>query len=93
MAAAEQTLDHQLREDPARRALISERQEAVRQEIQRLESRQRDALQLAYFEGLTHREIAEQLELPLGTVKTHIRNGLRVLRSALKSLGDSDGMQ
>ncbi|MGI9428922.1 MAG: sigma-70 family RNA polymerase sigma factor [Bythopirellula sp.] len=92
-ASAEQTLDDQLREDPAQRALASERQQAVRQEIQRLESRQRDALQLAYFEGLTHREIAEQLELPLGTVKTHIRNGLRILRSALKSLGDSDGMQ
>jgi RNA polymerase sigma-70 factor (ECF subfamily) len=91
-AAAEQTQDDQLREDPAQRALVSERQEAVRQEIRQLESKQRDALQLAYFEGLTHREIAERLELPLGTVKTHIRNGLRVLRSALKSLGDSDGM-
>ena len=92
-ATVEQTRDHQHRGDPAQRALVLERQEAVRHEIQQLESKQRDALQLAYFEGLTHREVAERLELPLGTVKTHIRNGLRVLRSSLKSLGDADGMQ
>jgi len=37
---------------------------------------QRDALALAYFKGYTHRQIAETLDQPLGTIKTRIRGGL-----------------
>jgi RNA polymerase sigma-70 factor (ECF subfamily) len=49
-----------------------------------LNHRQREAMELAYFEGLSHQQISERLAAPLGTVKTHIRQGLTRLRSVLR---------
>lgn len=52
----------------------------AREALGRLDPRQREAVQLAFYHGLKHTEIAELLGLPLGTVKTRIRTGLLHLR-------------
>lgn len=49
-------------------------------------------LQLAFFGEMTHEEISRRLDLPLGTVKSHIRRGLIELRNRLKEVnGDASG--
>jgi RNA polymerase sigma-70 factor (ECF subfamily) len=57
--------------------------EKVRGALQDMAPTQRSALELAYFEGLTHSEIAERTGEPLGTIKTRIRAGLLSLRKVL----------
>jgi RNA polymerase sigma-70 factor, ECF subfamily len=61
----------------------SRRADAVRQAMEGLPVLQRLAVELAFFDGLTHAEIADQLEVPLGTVKTRVRQGLLKLRDSL----------
>ena len=59
------------------------RREAVQRALSSLPPEQLEPIGLAYFEGLTHVEIAERLVLPLGTVKSRLRLGLEKMRSAL----------
>jgi RNA polymerase sigma-70 factor, ECF subfamily len=71
--------DFESRLDLKRRAL------RVRELIGELQPQQRRAIELAYFEGLSHSEIAAKLQEPLGTVKSWIRNGLLKLKEGLQT--------
>ncbi|MDQ3382868.1 MAG: ECF RNA polymerase sigma factor SigK [Actinomycetota bacterium] len=55
----------------------------VRRAVADLGDRHKEAIELAYFHGLTHREVSERLGLPLGTAKTRIRDGLSKLRQQM----------
>jgi RNA polymerase sigma-70 factor, ECF subfamily len=57
---------------------------SLRQALSRVAPDQRRAIEMAYFGGLTYEETARRLELPLGTLKSRIRSGLRTLRSLLE---------
>ena len=69
---------------PLADTLLAENRGLVRHALSQLDTNQRQALESAYYEGLTHSEIAEKLGKPLGTVKTYIRQGLIRLREALR---------
>lgn len=58
--------------------------EKIRGELSAMPAPQRSALEMAYFEGLTHTEIAAKTGEPLGTIKTRIRTGLQALRKAFE---------
>lgn len=60
----------------------------VRLALQSIPEEQRRAIVAAYFDGLSHTEVAEALGQPLGTVKTRIRTGMAALRRALAASGD-----
>ena len=69
--------------DPADTAQASEQAWALHECLRKLEGRQREVVSLAYLRDLSHAELAEQLQLPLGTVKTWIRRGLDQLRGCM----------
>jgi RNA polymerase sigma-70 factor, ECF subfamily len=71
--------EYEKRLDEKRRA------ERVRALMGSLHPQQKTAIELAYFEGLSHTEIAESLKEPLGTVKSWIRNGLLRMKEELQA--------
>ena len=68
--------------DETERSLVIEKVRAVMNEMS---PDQRKAMEMAFFEGLTHSEIAEKTGQPLGTIKTRIRSGLQLLRARFAS--------
>ena len=68
---------------PEREAELSEQQRVIHRALDALPPEQRDLIEQAYFLGFTQSELAERCGLPLGTVKTRIRNGMQTLREYL----------
>jgi RNA polymerase sigma-70 factor (ECF subfamily) len=74
------------RDDSSAQAPLSrERNAEVREALKQIAPDQRQAVELAFFSGLTHEQIAEQLGAPLGTIKARIRRGLLRLRDFFQS--------
>lgn len=73
--------------DPEEAAVTSERETMVRSALESLSAEQREVIELAYYKGLSHSEIAMQLGQPLGTVKTRTRLGMIKLMELLGPLG------
>src|SRR5690349_10324759 len=74
------SVEHDSTAEAAQASLEAHR---VRQALGSLTEVQREALELAYFKGYTHTEVASFLDLPVGTAKTRIRDGLIRLRDTM----------
>jgi RNA polymerase sigma-70 factor, ECF subfamily len=72
----ERTPDLRERRDPLEQPMLENA-------LAKLEPQEKRCIELAYFEGLSHAQLALRLEMPLGTVKTRIRTGLEKLRQTL----------
>lgn len=71
---------------PEQSAYLNEQQKLVRYALAQLKPDQRQLIEIAFFNGLTHQEISDRLNLPLGTIKTRIRAGMLKLRELLTEL-------
>jgi len=72
--------------DPEQAAQAGSRRAVIVRALDALEPEKRQAIELAFFGGLSHSEISDRLDLPIGTVKTRIRSGMQRLRQALEPL-------
>ena len=83
-AALSEEADHA--DEVARRIGLPAERRQVRAALDELPAEQRDVLLLMYFSGLSQSQVAERLELPLGTVKSRTLLGMRKMRSLLEGL-------
>ncbi len=67
-------------DNPIDLLLVTERDSVIHSAIKELPSVQRQLLGLAFFKGMSHQQISDYLEMPLGTVKTHIRKAINSLQ-------------
>jgi RNA polymerase sigma-70 factor, ECF subfamily len=77
---------------PEAQSMFQQERRMVRGALEALAPEQREAIELAFFRGLTHVEVAEALGTPLGTIKTRIRVGMRKLRDTLAPLASAEGL-
>ncbi len=75
--------------DPEQDAMLAERQKHVVAAFRALPEPQRRVLEMGFFNGLTHREIAARLGEPLGTVKSRIKMGMDKLKDSLRGFEES----
>jgi RNA polymerase sigma-70 factor (ECF subfamily) len=76
--------DHQIEYDSVSESVeVHLESERVERALRRLTELQRQAVTLSYYKGLSHREVAELLHVPIGTVKTRLRDGMIRLRDEL----------
>jgi len=75
---------HDARPDPELATVKAGQARLLRQAMAILSSDQREAIELAYFLGFSHSEVAQRTGLPLGTVKTRVRLGMITLREYLQ---------
>jgi RNA polymerase sigma-70 factor, ECF subfamily len=68
-------------------ASANERAETLQRLLQSLPEAQREAVKLAFYGGLSQREISARLKVPLGTIKTRLELGVRKLKTALLAMG------
>jgi len=73
--------------DPEEAGWIADRRARVAKAVDQLPPAQREVIMLAYFGGLTYREVAEHLGIPEGTAKSRMRDGLMTLRGLLERHG------
>lgn len=82
-AAVESELNAVLADDGTARITLGVQAREVLAALERLDGRQREVIQLSYFQGLSHAQIANHLDAPLGTVKSRLRDALSQLRQVL----------
>jgi RNA polymerase sigma-70 factor (ECF subfamily) len=71
---------------PESAAFFGQQRQRIQSALEQLPAEQREVIELAFFRGLSHSELAEKTGLPLGTVKTRVRLGLARLRDSLGDL-------
>lgn len=78
-------IDNTISDEPGPLTVLEQSKDAqaLARCLQTLEARQRQAIALAFYEGLSHTELASHLRQPLGTVKTWVRRGLLRLKACL----------
>ena len=76
---------------PAEAASVKDEAARASRLIKTLKPEQQQIIQLAIYQGHTHQSIADVLDMPLGTVKTHLRRGLMRIRSAMQQAPDGSG--
>ncbi len=70
-------------DDVSEAVTMADEHSQIRRALDALTELQRQAIEMAYFDGMTYREVAEKLDVPLGTIKTRMRDGMIRLRDTM----------